>query len=119
MSIIESSLNKIITFHAQYQMPFEYDYYRTKDDSDFDYLKKLSLIFKDKYGFITERERLAIIAEIYSNESLDINEKEFLYLNYFYKEETPEERNNMFWKLTEREKEVERGKELWVQLSSL
>jgi len=116
MSITENSVNKIVSFYLYNRLQFDYDYTRKEEESYFDYLKKICLLIKDKKGLLTVRERLAIIAEIYSDKKLTKEEKEYLYLTYLKEEEDPEKNNTMFWRLTEREKTVEWGKELWVQI---
>jgi len=84
-----------------------------KEKSEFVYLKKICLAFKEKRGWITEREMLGVIAEIYSNDLLTLKQKRYLWKNFLHREETLEDKK-MFWKLTEREQIVEMSKEIQV-----
>lgn len=112
MSLINSSIEKIKLFHVQYNMEFNYDYIRKNKESTFTYLKRICVIFKDKRGFLTKREILAIIAEIYSKNDLSLTQKKYLWKNFFYHEQE----QTFFFRLTEREKLVEMSKEIWLSV---
>jgi len=112
MSLINCSIEKIKQFHSYYNMEFNYDYIRKNKESTFTYLKRICVIFKDKRGFLTEREILGIIAEIYSKEDLSLAQKKYLWKNFFYREQE----ETFFFKLTEREKLVEMSKEIWIAI---
>lgn len=114
MSIVDYSIEKIKLWHQQYQKEFKYDCYRKDGESEFEYLKKVCQIFKDKYGYITRREWLSIIAEIYYKKTLTEEEKEYLYINFLKR---PEVEEKIFVRLTERELLVEHAKEIWANIT--
>jgi hypothetical protein len=117
MGMIDTSLEKIKHHCFIYRKEFDYGVLKKEGETEYQFLKKYCLYISKNFNYLTEREILSIIAEIYFRKDLTSKQKNYLY-NKFLKR--PEKENNfMFWRLTEREKEVEKRKELHLQIMQL
>jgi hypothetical protein len=116
MKMTAVCLDKIIQGKFVCREKFDYDITRYDGENEFEYLKRICLIFKECSGYLTEREILSISAEVFSNSKLGQRQKMFLWKNYLKR---PEVNTIMYWKLTELEKKVEQGKEIRLMLMQL